>query len=80
MNKTDSLTEFARKGGNAYKAKYGIQGYSELGKRSAQSRKESKDPEYWKELSKKGVEARRRKMKERKKNVLDKTVDLLTGN
>lgn len=66
------------KGGRAVKKKYGKGHYSEMGKKSAEVRMEKYGTEGFRELSRLGVEARRRKA-EAKKGILQKVMEKIAS-
>ena len=56
-----TLQELCSMGGNARSKKYGRQAFVDMGKKGAASLKEKKGPDYFINLSKMGIEARRLK-------------------
>lgn len=70
--------ELQRKGGQKRYKKYGKEGMAEMGRKSVQAQLQ-RDPEYFKKLSQKGLEARRKKSREKARSTVDKVVDILSG-
>lgn len=61
MSNQMTVSEFASKGGNTTKSKYGVEHYSNMGKKSAAATKKKYGPDYFKEFAKRGLEARLKK-------------------
>jgi len=74
MSKKIDLIDVVRKGGNSTKKRYGREFYSKIAKLS----RRNISPEYYKNLSKQGVEARWKKKKE-KNNPLNRVVEIFSG-
>lgn len=68
------MKNVSKLGGKALLEKYGREHFSDMGKRSAKARAGTQGPEYFRNLQRLGVEARR-KRKEEKKGLGEKIVD-----
>lgn len=75
--KDPTLKEMSSKGGKTTYARHGSDHFAKLGKKGRASLIK-KDPDFYKRLSKKGIEARKRK-REEAKNPLSAISNLLTG-
>lgn len=69
--------EFSRKGGNATKAKYGSEHYSKIRKKANKTILKRYGKAFYLRLSRLGVESRRKKREELKKNPLERMAEAL---
>ena len=78
MSKITTFQQLGQLGGQAKYRKHGKEGMAAMARIGVEKNKQ-RDPDYYKKLSQKGLEARRRNYEKKNKSGYDHFIDSLTG-